>query len=83
MVKFSVYLNRRVFVTLLLTPLYLASHEKDIGKQCRPKSDVTERGVWSGCTMFAFNEWISIKHGNNKNNQTPCVVDMDQSKELR
>ena len=38
-------------------------------------SDQTaEWGVWSGSTLFAFNTWISIKHGNNKNEpDTPYI----------
>ena len=35
-----------------LTQLSLASQKRDIGKQCRPRSDATERGVWSGPTLF-------------------------------
>ena len=58
-VKFSVYLNRLVFIMILknqhyanypkysvtLTYLSLASHKRDIGKQCRPRSDASECGV--------------------------------------
>ena len=29
------------------------THIWDIGKQCRPRSDAAERGVWSGSTLFA------------------------------
>ena len=28
-----------------LTHFYLASYKRDISKQCRPRSDATERGV--------------------------------------
>ena len=44
----------------------IASHKKDICKQCRLRSDAAERGVWSGSTLFAINSGISINHGNNK-----------------
>ena len=40
---------------LILTHLSLASHKRDIGKQCRSWSDAAERGVWSGSTLFALN----------------------------
>ena len=47
-----------------LTYLSLASYKRDIGKQRRPRSDVAERGVWSGSTLFALNTGNYIKHGN-------------------
>ena len=48
--------------------LSLASHKRDIGKQCRrPRSDTAERGVWSESTLFALSTKKSMKHGNNKN----------------
>ena len=46
-----------------LTHSCLVSH----GKQCRPRSDAAERGVWSGSTLYALNTGISLKHGINKN----------------
>ena len=36
-----------------LTHISLASHLWGIGKQCRPRSDTAERGVWSGSSLFA------------------------------
>ena len=39
---------------VILTHLFLKSHKRDIGQQCRPRSDATERGVWSGTTPFAL-----------------------------
>ena len=51
----------------VLTHISLASHKKDIGKQCRPRSDAAERGVWSGSTLFALRSDISTKHDNSKN----------------
>ena len=36
-----------------LTHISLASLFGDLGKQCRPRSDATERGVWSGSDLFA------------------------------
>ena len=53
-------------VANIITHLSLASHETDIGKQCRPRSDAAERGVWSGSTLLALNTGISLKHGINK-----------------
>ena len=53
--------------SLRKTRLCLASHERDIGKQCRPRSDAAERGVWSGSTLFALTTGISIKHITNQN----------------
>ena len=49
-----------------VTYLYQASHEMDSGKQCRPRSDATERDVRSGCILFAFRYGILIKHDNSK-----------------
>ena len=40
---------------------------RDIGKQCRPRSDAAECGIWAGSTLFASNTGISIKHGNTRN----------------
>ena len=39
--------------TDILTHISLASHFWDISKQCRPRSDAAERGVWSGSSLFA------------------------------
>ena len=50
-----------------LTHLCLVSHKRDISKQCRPRSNAAECGVWSGSTLFALSTGISIKYGNNKN----------------
>ena len=36
-----------------LTHIRLESHFWDIEKQCRPRSDTAERGVWSGSALFA------------------------------
>ena len=47
-----------------LTHLSLASHKRDIGKPCRPRSNVAERGVWSGTTLFALRSEIATKHDN-------------------
>ena len=47
-------LNRWMYFRHLLTHLCLASHKRDIGKQCRPRSDAAECGVWSGSTLFAI-----------------------------
>ena len=39
---------------IVLTHISLASHFWDTGKQCRPRSDAAERGVWSGPSLFAY-----------------------------
>ena len=59
----SKILTRRI---ITLTHLCLESHKRNIGKQCRPRSDATERGVCSGFTLLAFNTETSIKRGNIK-----------------
>ena len=50
-----------------ITHLSLASYKRDIGKECRPRSDAAERSVRSGSTLFALSKGISVNHGNNKN----------------
>ena len=45
-----------------LTHISLASLLWDLGKQCRPRSDVAERGVWSGSALRNF-----YKNFNKKN----------------
>ena len=59
-----------MFQFYCLDHLRLVPHIKNTGKQCRPRSDAAERGVWSGSTLFALNIGISIKHGNNKKKLT-------------
>ena len=49
------------------THLCLVYHKWDIGKQRRPRSDATERGVWSESTLFALSTETSVNHDNNKN----------------
>ena len=66
-----------------LTHLCLASYKWDTGKQCRPRSDTTECGVWSGFTLFALSRGISVQEENNKNYQTPLLLEMGRSKEVR
>ena len=66
------YLKLKIQIHIL-THLSLASHKRGIGKQYRPRSDAAECSVWSGSTLIALNPGISIKHGNNKNNQTPLI----------
>ena len=59
--------DRKIAFDNLLTHLSLASHKGDTDKQCRPRSDAPECGVWSGATLFALNSEISMKYDNNKN----------------
>ena len=50
----------------LLTHLCSASHKRDIGKQCRPRSDAAQRGVWSGSTLFALGSGITLKQSQHR-----------------
>ena len=59
--------DKNVQILLTLTNISLASHKRDVGKQCRTRSDTAERGVWSVSTLFALNSDISTKYDNNKN----------------
>ena len=60
-----------------LTHLCLASHKRDIGKQCRNSSDATECGVWAVSTLFALITGISMKYGFNQNKpDTPSAVNV-------
>ena len=52
------------------SPLCLAFLKRGIGKQRRPGSETTERGIWPGSTLFALNTDISLNHGNNKKKLT-------------
>ena len=50
---------------LHLTHIRLASLFWDLGKQCSPRSDASERGAWSGSALFAnrnFNKngWLVV-----------------------
>ena len=39
----------------------LETTKRVIGKQCRPRSDATERGVWSGSPLFANSSTIFLE----------------------
>ena len=55
---------------MVLTHLCL----RDIGKQCRPRSDAAESGVRSGSTLFAISSKFFTKYGDNKNKpNTPFI----------
>ena len=41
-----------------LTHCSLETPKKVIGKQCRPRSDATKRGVWSGFPLYANSSTI-------------------------
>ena len=43
-----------------------SSHKRDIGKQCRPRSDAAERSVWSWSTLFALNTNVQEVNGVNR-----------------
>ena len=55
------------------------SHKRDSCKQFRPRSDAR----WSGSTLFAFNIWISVKHGYDQKQLDIPLLLMDLSKVLR
>ena len=38
-------------------------------KQCRPRSDAAERGVWSGSTLFATQSVLNILTGRKMNDK--------------
>ena len=69
------------FLDHILTHLCLASNKRDIGKQCRPRSDATERSVWSWSTLFALSTEIAIKHILSNINHTTVLLEMDRSKQ--
>ena len=45
---------KNVDILMISTQISIASFLWNIGKQCRPRSDATERGVWSGSYLFAY-----------------------------
>ena len=45
------------------------SNKRDTGTQNRPRSDAAERDIWSEFILFVLKTLISIKHGNDKNEQ--------------
>ena len=48
-------------------------HKKEIGKQCRPRPDAAECGVWSGSTLFALSSEISTTHDHKNKSDTPYI----------
>ena len=60
--------------TFILTHLCLPFHKRDIGNQCRPRSDNTKWGVWS--RSHCLHTGISIKK---KTHMTPLKWWMDWS----
>ena len=55
--------NLQSYPTVLCSELTRFSREtpkRVTGKQCRPRSDAAECGIWSGSTLFALNTEISI-----------------------
>ena len=40
----------------------LVCHKRDIGKHCKPISDATECGIWSGSTLLEWNKWVTFKN---------------------
>ena len=55
----------RIFRSFMVTHMCLAFHflggGGNFGKQCRPRSDATEHGVWSGSLLFAQLKELFLK----------------------
>ena len=66
MAKFCRYL----IIVVLLTHISLASFLWDIDKQRKPRSDDTERAVWSGSPLFAYRMFSLILNKNEKYHTT-------------
>ena len=64
-----IVLDKKVFIShiYIYIHLCLASHTRDICKQCRLRSDAVKCDILSGSTLFALNTGLFIKHYNNKN----------------
>ena len=63
--------------TAILTHISLASFLWDIGKQCRPRSDATEYGVWSGSPPSVYLQTVLLK--SKKKHLTTLKTEMDWS----
>ena len=64
-------------------PFMPSVQKKDVYKQCRPRSDAAESGVWSGTTLFALRTGISLKHGNTRSYPVTHRIEMKVFKALR
>ena len=62
---------------IILTHFSLASLFWDLGKQYRPRSDATERGVWLEASLFANRNFYPKKNKNETVHQTPLKLEMD------
>ena len=56
-----------------------ASYILDIDKYCSPRSDATERGVWSVSTLFAYKNFYSKYIKNENIHHTSLKLEMDKS----
>ena len=54
-----------------LTRISLVSFLRDIGKQCRPRSDAAESGVWAGSPLFAYRKFNQNLNKMKNNTQDP------------
>ena len=61
------YMNQNI----CLSHITIGSFLWDIGKQCRPRSDLAECGVWSGASLFAQIVFRLNLNKNEKYHQTP------------
>ena len=60
----------------LFNHISIATHFGDKGKQCRPRSDAGECGVWSRCTLFAYRIFYLQNSKNENVHQTPLKLEM-------
>ena len=70
-------LNLWTFITkciISLSHFSLEPSKRVTGKQCRPRTDATNHGIWSGSTLFVLDTGISIKcHSNKKLTSHPAA----------
>ena len=58
----------------LLTHFTVALKKEYLGKQCRPRSDVAERDVWSGSAQFAYRNFYSKYNKNETVKSSPISI---------
>ena len=71
----------RFYFDIVLTHLCLASHKRDIDKQCRPRSDAANAASDQG-TLIAWITEVSINHSKIQAKPDTLLLEIDQSKEL-
>ena len=68
-----------LYSTSILTHISLASFLWDIGKQRKPRSDATERGVWSRSPLLAYKMFNQKLNKTEKYHPTPLKFEIDSS----